>query len=232
MSCRSKTGGKGAVGIKGSSGGGSSPAVDCAPSDYYHLVQYIDAQFSTISPLACVPSFFCLSNTLKRCSLQVSPSPRPFKVPTPRHLRCVNNSCQSPIFSNRRPRGRSNNVVRTQCELPMVRTHERSPSPTASADSLLKRLKTTHTPSSSHEPDSTRDSAIAQFADGVLSDPGNIQKLHTTYMANEPFKFCVLDELFQDGLLRNVKDECLKELSFTEKETDIYKVRAFSRSLK
>jgi len=103
----------------------------------------------------------------------------------------------------------------------MVRTHERSPSPTASADSLLKRLKTTHTPSHDSDP---RD-AVAQFADGLLSDPGNIQKLHTTYMANEPFKYCVLDKLFQDGLLRNVKDECLKELSFTEKETDIYKVR-------
>ena len=103
----------------------------------------------------------------------------------------------------------------------MVRTHERSPSPHGSADSLLKRLKTTHTTS---DPDAGRD-APAQFADGVL-DPGNIQKLHTTYAANEPFKYCVLDELFQDELLRNVKDECLKELSFTEKETDIYKVRA------
>jgi prolyl 3-hydroxylase /prolyl 3,4-dihydroxylase len=104
----------------------------------------------------------------------------------------------------------------------MVRTHERSPSPTSSADSLLKRLKTTHTPS--HDSDRARN-VIAQFADGVLSDPGNIQKLHTIYTANEPFKYCVLDKLFQDGLLRNVKDECLKELSFTEKETDIYKVR-------
>jgi len=59
----------------------------------------------------------------------------------------------------------------------------------------------------------------------LLGDPGNTQKLHTIYTANEPFKYCVLDKLFQDALLRNVKDECLKELSFTEKETDIYKVR-------
>ena len=99
----------------------------------------------------------------------------------------------------------------------MVRSHERSPSPTGSSDSLLKRLKTTH----STNPDAG--GPLAQFADGVL-DPDNSQELRTTYMANEPFKYCVLDKLFQDHLLENVKDECLKELSFTEKETDIYKV--------
>ena len=100
----------------------------------------------------------------------------------------------------------------------MVRSHERSPSPTGSSDSLLKRLKTTH----STNPDAGG-GPLAQFADGVL-DPDNSQELRTTYMANEPFKYCVLDKLFQDHLLENVKDECLKELSFTEKETDIYKV--------
>ena len=101
----------------------------------------------------------------------------------------------------------------------MVRTHERSPSPSGSSDSLLKRLKTAHTTS-----DLDVGGPVSQFADGVL-DPDNIQKLHTTYAANEPFKYCVLDKLFQDDLLVHVKDECLKELSFTEKETDIYKVR-------
>jgi hypothetical protein len=99
----------------------------------------------------------------------------------------------------------------------MVRTHERSLSPTTSADSLLKRLKTTHTISEPGPGD-----PVAQFSDGVL-DAGNIQKLHMSYAASEPFKYCVLDKLFQDELLNNVKDECLKELSFSEKETDIYK---------
>ena len=34
-----------------------------------------------------------------------------------------------------------------------------------------------------------------------------------------------VDKLVRDDLLLGVKDECLSELSFTEKETDIYKVR-------
>jgi|SRR5882762_4492517 hypothetical protein len=100
----------------------------------------------------------------------------------------------------------------------MVRTHERSPSPAASPDSLLKRLKTTH----SSDPDAGTP-PTAHFADGLL-DAGSIQKLHKSYIENEPFKYCVLDKLFQDDLLKKVKDECLNQLSFTEKETDIYKV--------
>ena len=60
----------------------------------------------------------------------------------------------------------------------MVRTHERSPSPTGSSDSLLKRLKTTH---------ATDVDADSQFEEGVL-DADNVRELHASYIANEPFK--------------------------------------------
>ncbi|KAJ2988358.1 hypothetical protein NUW54_g9139 [Trametes sanguinea] len=49
-------------------------------------------------------------------------------------------------------------------------------------------------------------------------------KLHTEYDGSNPFKHVVVDKLFQDDLLQRVKDEALSELSFSEKETDIYKV--------
>ncbi|KAG6910130.1 hypothetical protein DXG01_012889 [Tephrocybe rancida] len=97
----------------------------------------------------------------------------------------------------------------------MARTHSRSQSP----DSVTKKLKTSHiTPSSSSSKDST-----PHFAHNLF-DHNTTAKLHAGYIANEPFKFAVVEKLFQDDLLKMVKDECLSELSFTEKETDIYKV--------
>lgn len=46
--------------------------------------------------------------------------------------------------------------------------------------------------------------------------------LQEEYDVGQPFKHVVVDQLFQDSLLRDVKEECLK-LAFTKKETDIYK---------
>ncbi|KAG5639711.1 hypothetical protein H0H81_005894 [Sphagnurus paluster] len=98
----------------------------------------------------------------------------------------------------------------------MARTHNRSPTP----DAATKRLKTTHphpaAPTPTHDP-------AAHFAAGLF-DHTTTAKLHAAYVANQPFKYAVVENLFHDELLKNVKDECLSELSFTEKETDIYKV--------
>ncbi|KAG6856779.1 hypothetical protein H0H87_000747 [Tephrocybe sp. NHM501043] len=97
----------------------------------------------------------------------------------------------------------------------MAHTHSRSQSP----ESVTKKLKTSHisaNPSSSSDP-------TTQFANHLF-DHNTTAKLHAGYIANEPFKYAVVEKLFQDDLLKNVKDECLSELSFTEKETDIYKV--------
>ncbi|KAJ8482639.1 hypothetical protein ONZ45_g14877 [Pleurotus djamor] len=98
--------------------------------------------------------------------------------------------------------------------------HERSTSPTRqdANTSLVKRLKTTHV---SPKP-SPADHADA-FYTGLL-DHNNVQRLHGEYNESQPFKHAIVEKLFQDDLLRKVKDECLSELNFTEKETDIYKV--------
>ena len=98
----------------------------------------------------------------------------------------------------------------------MAQVHERSPSPELASDSLLKRLKTTHSSSTM-----TVDQA-PHFYTGLFS-PENVQQLHQAYANNEPFKYAIIERLFRDDLLKNVKDECIKSLSFTERETDIYK---------
>lgn len=66
------------------------------------------------------------------------------------------------------------------------------------------------------------------FANDLFED-SNITRLHSAYGDSTPFKYAVVEKLFQEDLLRAVKDECLSELSFTEKETDIYKVLSLSR---
>lgn len=121
----------------------------------------------------------------------------------------------------------------------MARTHDRSQSPAPASidphghESALKRLKTTHTPTADAPPVAFCPSAAlpapaecdaAHFADGLLN-PSTVQTLRAAYAASEPFKHAVLDKLVQEELLLGVKDECLKQLSFTLKETDIYKVR-------
>ncbi|KAI0347151.1 nuclear protein [Trametopsis cervina] len=105
----------------------------------------------------------------------------------------------------------------------MVRSRARSPSQSrdpADAPSA-KKLKSKHVSSTSTL--KTLQDPIPHFADGLLG-PQNVQKLHQEYATSEPYKYCKVEKLFQDDLLVEVKDECLSQLSFTEKETDIYKV--------
>ncbi|KAG8896312.1 hypothetical protein FRC01_011886, partial [Tulasnella sp. 417] len=66
--------------------------------------------------------------------------------------------------------------------------------------------------------------ASSRFAPGLL-DEKHAQRLHTEYAESEPFKHIVIEQLFDDALLRGVKDEILRNIQFTEKETDIYKAR-------
>ncbi|PPR04655.1 hypothetical protein CVT24_011873 [Panaeolus cyanescens] len=93
----------------------------------------------------------------------------------------------------------------------MPRTRDRSPHP----DSPAKRQKLSQKLSSQ---DPTH-----LFANDLF-DHNNIARLNSDYHASQPFNYAVVEKLFQDDLLRNVKDECLSDLNFTEKETDIYKV--------
>ncbi|KAJ4479109.1 nuclear protein [Lentinula aciculospora] len=101
----------------------------------------------------------------------------------------------------------------------MARTHSRPSSPDPSA-SLIKRIKISH-PTLNDNP--STDERSAPFAPDVL-EPSNVSKLHNFYLESQPFHYALVGKLFQDDLLKKVKDECLGELSFTEKETDIYKV--------
>lgn len=61
--------------------------------------------------------------------------------------------------------------------------------------------------------------------------PENLESQAQQYQSSSPYKYCRMDKLFQDDLLESVKDECVKELAFTEKETDIYRVSVVSDQL-
>ncbi|KAF9450938.1 hypothetical protein P691DRAFT_788192 [Macrolepiota fuliginosa MF-IS2] len=101
----------------------------------------------------------------------------------------------------------------------MARARARDGSPDAeNADpaKLIKRLRT----SLDTTPDT--DPGI-NFAPGVF-DHNNIARLSATYNSSQPFKHALVEKLVQADLLVKVKDECISQLSFSEKETDIYKV--------
>ncbi|KIY52290.1 hypothetical protein FISHEDRAFT_35504 [Fistulina hepatica ATCC 64428] len=113
----------------------------------------------------------------------------------------------------------------------MAKTHDRSPSLERIAQDshgpagLIKRLKIARVSddmsvTSVGHPD---DDYTPYFASDLFGH-NNIARLRSSYEASKPFHYAVVDKLFQDELLKNVKDECLSELNFTEKETDIYKV--------
>jgi prolyl 3-hydroxylase /prolyl 3,4-dihydroxylase len=109
----------------------------------------------------------------------------------------------------------------------MAKTHPRSPSPEPKT-SELKRLKIAH-PSSTDTATipgapPTSNSLTACFTSDLFS-AAHVGELANSYAVNQPFKHALVEKLFQDDLLQKVKDECLGELHFTEKETDIYKVQ-------
>lgn len=91
----------------------------------------------------------------------------------------------------------------------MTQTRLRSPSPPAS-NKRAKRFALT-------------DDIESRFTSGLLAHP-NALKLNQEYLSSEPYKYCIIDKLIDDALLTQVKDECIDQLSFTEKSTDIYKV--------
>ena len=96
-----------------------------------------------------------------------------------------------------------------------------------------KRQKVTHDagrPSSpSAHPDGAKKAEAGlcaeNLATGLLNEE-NVARLRQEYATNKPFKYAKVETLFRDDLLKKVKDECLTHLSFTEKETDIYRVCA------
>lgn len=94
---------------------------------------------------------------------------------------------------------------------------------------------TTHHPPPAVEPEASKkagtDLCAENLVAGLLADE-NVEKLREEYANSEPFKYASVEALFRDDLLKNVKDECFSHLSFTEKETDIYRVSCAFCSLR
>ena len=61
--------------------------------------------------------------------------------------------------------------------------------------------------------------------------PESVASLNVEYKTSSPFKHCVVEQLFKDTLLESVKEEILQNIHFTEKETDIYRVRTYGYAL-
>jgi Rps23 Pro-64 3,4-dihydroxylase Tpa1-like proline 4-hydroxylase len=102
----------------------------------------------------------------------------------------------------------------------------RSPSPNRST----KRQKLSvngdlNSSSDSQAPEDLHNTPIAKHFASSLLLSSNIEKLKNEYAASRPYKHVVVDALFEEKLLDNVREECVEKLAFTEKETDIYKVR-------
>ncbi|GBE79614.1 Prolyl 3,4-dihydroxylase ofd1 [Sparassis crispa] len=87
----------------------------------------------------------------------------------------------------------------------MGMSHDRSPSPDPEPV-LLKRLKISHSSSSSD--------VSEHFSPGLFA-PANIYRLHNEYVSSVPFKHVLVEKLFQEELLKGVKQTGdLASLSF------------------
>lgn len=78
-----------------------------------------------------------------------------------------------------------------------------------------RQRRSKSTSSDSHDP--------APFFAANLLSASTVSLLENQYRSAQPFKHVVIDKIFQESLLMKVKDEIVEHLSFTEKETDIYK---------
>ncbi|KAK3330844.1 oxygenase-like protein [Apodospora peruviana] len=69
----------------------------------------------------------------------------------------------------------------------------------------------------------TDDEAQARFRKGLFDKPV-LEKYTSEYASSMPYKHSVISDLVDDQLLRNVRNEIKSNVSFTPKETDIYKI--------
>ncbi|EPE06727.1 pkhd-type hydroxylase tpa1 [Ophiostoma piceae UAMH 11346] len=65
--------------------------------------------------------------------------------------------------------------------------------------------------------------AKSRFRKGLFDD-GVLQSYTSEYATSAPYKHAVIHDLVNDTLLRSVRDEIRENVSFTPKETDIYKI--------
>ncbi|GAA5954401.1 hypothetical protein JCM21900_006799 [Sporobolomyces salmonicolor] len=57
-----------------------------------------------------------------------------------------------------------------------------------------------------------------------LLDAANVERLKQAHSASTPYKHAVIDQLFDKDFLKKARKEITEQLSFREKETDIYKI--------
>lgn len=69
----------------------------------------------------------------------------------------------------------------------------------------------------------TTEDAKARFRKGLF-EKHVLENYTSEYAASSPYKHSVITGLIDDKLLRNVRDEIRENVSFTPKETDIYKI--------
>lgn len=98
----------------------------------------------------------------------------------------------------------------------MKRKHEAEASPT---DVSSQPSKKTHLSSVSNTPESHSHFRPDLFQPQTLND------YRSAYQSSEPYHHGVISTLISDPLLRSVRTEILTHISFTQKETDIYKIQ-------
>ncbi|KUI62763.1 Prolyl 3,4-dihydroxylase ofd1 [Cytospora mali] len=69
----------------------------------------------------------------------------------------------------------------------------------------------------------SNDEAKSRFRNGLF-EKNILDKYTSDYAASSPYKHSVINGLIDDSLLRNVRAEIRDNVSFTPKETDIYKI--------
>ena len=80
-----------------------------------------------------------------------------------------------------------------------------------------------HTHEAHHLSALSEDDAKARFRKGLF-DKNVLTKYTNGYASSTPYKHSVINELVDDSLLRKVRNEIKENVSFTPKETDIYKI--------
>ncbi|KAH8820367.1 Oxoglutarate and iron-dependent oxygenase degradation C-term-domain-containing protein [Xylogone sp. PMI_703] len=93
------------------------------------------------------------------------------------------------------------------------RKAEDSPNAKNLKSALRKRPKT----------DLSEEEVQKSFRKGLFA-PDVLQKYTDEYTQSEPYKHCVIGSLINDDLLRSVRNEIREHVSFTPKETDIYRI--------
>lgn len=62
----------------------------------------------------------------------------------------------------------------------------------------------------------------------TLLETSNVTALAQSYAASKPYKHAIVPQLFDRDFLSRARQEIVEQINFTEKETDIYKVRPSS----